>query len=221
MRRTILCLITALLLSGCGIDYEGSTKYIFKGRITDRSGQPMPGIEVSTFVSNGNDEDIISYDHTDSNGNYVMIFPKARKVKTSLYINSTFNGNSGDTTYSGMVVFGIKQEEIDNYTIDFGTTMLYRISESVNLRINLVSTSNRSIVKLRPVGLVQYSQLEYDPASFPDISQEDQYYDPYNRLNYLVAKNQDLVLKYLLEDNTVHEVRVPIGTEDVTFNLEY
>ena len=221
MYRTLLCLVTAVLLSACEIDYEGSTKYIFKGQIRDRNGQPISNIEVATFVYNGNAEDIISRDRTDSNGNYQMIFPKARNVETSLYINSPFNGNNANAEYSGMVVVGIKQASIQNYTINFGATTLFRNDDAVNLRINLISISNRSILKIRPLGLVQYSEIEYDPDFFGIVDPEDQHYDPFNRLDYVVAKNQDLVIKYLLQDNTVHEVHVPVAADDVTFNLEY
>ena len=221
MYKTIFCLLIASLLSGCGIDYEGSTKYIFKGRITDRNGQPIPDIEVATFVYNSNAEDIIGRDRTDSNGNYLMIFPKARNVETSLYINSPYNGNDGNAEYSGTVVIGIGQESIENYAINFGTTTLFRNDDAVNLRINLVSISNRSIIKIRPLGLVQYNEIEYDPEYFGTVDPEDHYYDPFNRLDYVVAKNQDLVIKYVLQDNTVHEVHVPVGAEDLTYNLEY
>jgi len=221
MYKITLCLLMASLFSGCGIDYEGSTKYIFKGQITDRNGQPIPDIEVATFVDNGHASDIIGYDRTDGNGNYLMIFPKARNVETSLYINHEFYGSNTNSNYSGMEVVGIEQESIENYTINFSITKLFRNDDAVNLRINLVSISNRSIIKIRPLGLVQYSEIEYDPDFFGTVDNEDQYFDPDNRLYYVVAKNQDLVIKYVLQDNTVHDVHVPVGAEDLTYNLEY
>jgi len=222
MRKTIFCLLIPILFSGCGIDYEGSTKYIFKGRITDLSGQPIPDIEVATFVTNGSAKDIIGYDHTDSNGNYTMIFPKARNVETSLYLNSEFYGNNSNPSYSGISINNISQEKIKDYTINFGSNILYRNQDVVAFHINLLNVSNIPLLKLKVTGLIQNNTIDYSLQSIEDsFNLGENYSYDYITTDYIVAKNQELMIKYLLADGSVHEINVPVGTENATINLEY
>jgi len=222
MYRTLLCLFAAILLNGCGIDYVGSTKYIFKGRIEDASGWPIPNIEVATFVSDGNTSDVIGYDRTDSDGNYTMIFPKARNVETSLYINSEFYGSHINPSYSGISIININQQEIDNYTINFGISTLYRNQDLISFRINLINLSNIPLVNLQVTGQLQESVVDYSAMLLDDsFNPEETYTNGYIPTEYMVAKNQTLILKYLLADGTISELNVPVGTENLTINLEY
>ena len=186
------------------------------------TGHPIPGIEVATFVTNGNSDDIISIDRTDSNGNYTMIFPKARNVETSLYINSEFYSDNSDPSYSGISIDNISQEKIKDYTINFGTNILYRNQDVVAFHINLLNVSNIPLLKLKVAGLIQNNTIDYSLQSVEDLFTIEQNYGyDYIPTDYIVAKNQELIIKYLLADGSVHELNIPVATENVTINLEY
>lgn len=199
-------MLCAYLLAGCGIDYIGSTKLIFEGQVTGPNGEPLEGIPVITHVYNNNDSDNIGYDITDSNGRYRMIFPKAIKVKVELWINSGVE----DMGLSRTQIYNIDFGQTEDFTIDFGTHQLYEIQNSVRLHLNFDTVSP---VKVNLSGLVSNNRLDYNFEVFPLgadwIEMED----------YLVAPNQVITLKYMLENGTVYETQIPVGEEDIIYNL--
>lgn len=208
MKQLLSGMLCAFFLVSCGIEYDGSTKIIFEGRVTDPEGQPLKGIRVSTNLSNGNDRDEISYDHTDSNGRYLMIFPKADDpVTIEVEIN-----DAEVSELSRSEIVNISFEQASDYKIDFGTTSLYNEANSVSLQIN---TSSVFPVKISLTGLVADNWIDND---FTVIPQDPSW--PLTQTNFNVAPNQVLRLKYLLQDGSVQEREIAIGSENVTYNLE-
>ncbi|MEL1242628.1 hypothetical protein AAEO56_00025 [Flavobacterium sp. DGU11] len=211
MKKLLLVITIAGLLAGCGIDYDGTTKLIFKGRVTTPEGTPLEGIKISTFISNSYHTDEIGYDYTDSNGYYLMIFPKAHeKVNVEVDINSA----GEDSALSRTQIFNIGLDEVNDYTIDFGAQPLYENEGSVLLHIDLPENS-ASILKIGLTGLVDNHRVDHNFSELPEDPNEwahDQ--------DYLVAPNQVITLQYLLQDGTLHEVQIPIGEEELTYTLQ-
>ncbi len=202
-------MLCTLLLAGCGIEYEGSTKIIFEGRITGPDGTPLNGIRVSTNISNGNDRDEISYDHTDSNGRYLMAFPKAEEP---VNIEVEINDVEAPEQFTRSEIVNISFGQAEDYKIDFGTTALYDAANSVSLQIN---TGSISPVKISLTGLVADNWIDND---FTLVPQDSNW--PLTPTSFMVAPNQVIHLKYLLQDGSVHEREIPVGDDNVTYSLE-
>lgn len=209
MKTIVPAMLMAFLLLACGIEYDGSTKIIFEGRVTGPDGAPLSGIRVSTNLSNGNDRDEISYDHTDSNGHYLMIFPKADDPVT---IEVEINDVEVSEALSRSEIVNISFDQAEDYKIDFGTTSLYDAANSVSLQID---TNSVFPVKIGLIGLVADNWID---NNFTVVPQDPVW--PLNQTNFTVAPNQVIKLKYLLSDGSVHEREITIGNEDVIYNLE-
>ena len=219
-KKLLLSISTALFLSGCGIDYDGTTKLIFEGRLTNPNGQPLPGIKVSTHVSNTYYNDEISFDTTDSNGYYRMMFPKADGiVNTEVQINASVYEQIDDASYSSVTIVNIDQQLINDYKIDMGTTQLYQKFDSVRLTLDLNNTSGSSIVKINALGLTDNNTIDYNFEKLYTNKTDDYIYNIVTEYN--VAKNQEVTIKYLLSNGTVNQVKVPVGQENVTYKLNY
>jgi hypothetical protein len=208
MKKLLGVLLTAVLSAGCGIDYDGTTKLIFEGHVTDANGQPLKGIKVITVVSNSDYSDDIGYDHTDVNGHYLMIFPKAdEKVNVAVQINA-----GEGSRFSRTEIYSIDLEEIQDYKIDFGVQALYEFGNSVHLRIIF---PNILPEKVNLDGLVSDKRTDHN---FDILPIESEWWQ--DEADYIVAPNQVLRLKYLLSNGTVHEVQIPVGNEDLTYTVQ-
>ncbi|AWH86222.1 hypothetical protein HYN59_14375 [Flavobacterium album] len=207
MKKLLLALFVAGMSAGCGIDYLGSTKIIFEGRVTNPAGEPLEGIKVSTNISNSETNDEISYDFTDSNGNYRMIFPKAaEKVDIQLFINS----DEANTELSQTVISNISFDDVEDYTIDFGTESLYQSQGSVAFHIDIQNNLPR---KLQVLGMIAYKRIDYH---FEGLPNDPGYGYP---TDFFVAPNQVLTLRIMDPEGNIQEVQVPIGEENVTYTL--
>ncbi|MGQ2985186.1 hypothetical protein [Flavobacterium sp.] len=209
MKQLLTGMLCAFFLSGCGIDYDGATKLVFEGRVTGADGQPLQGVKVSTQISNSTDMDIISYDFTDSNGRYLMIFPKPdERVDIEVIVNSSVDEN----TLSRTGIFNIGLGQFEDFKIDFGTSALYETENSVTLHINF--PNGIQPLKIGLTGLVANNLVDYNFNETP----EDGFTWPNNDI--LVAPDQVITLKYMLSNGSVLETEIPIGDTDVTFNVE-
>jgi len=219
-RNLLLSIFVVVLLCSCGIDYDGTTKLIFEGRVTSPDGTALSGIRVSTTVANNFDSDEISYDTTDDNGYYRMIFPRAKGiVDTKVTINSPYYITSGNNTYSSTAFTNIVLNQVNDYKIDLGTTQLYQKFDSVGLTINLNNTTGNQILKVNTIGLVDDSSIDYNFEK--PYNKDSDKYEYSIKTQFAVAKNQTVTIKYLLVNGTVNEVQVPIGEESVTYTLNY
>ncbi|GGB65073.1 hypothetical protein GCM10007424_01220 [Flavobacterium suaedae] len=235
MNKTILLLIFAFSLCSCGIDYDGKTKIIFEGNITDYNGSPLPNITVGAKYYNGNITDIAGFGETDSNGNFRIIFPGTNEnVDINILINHLdYMNNYNKNSYSTLSIGNITQSVIraHDYKINFSTIQLYDLNDdnSVNLRVNINKTSSYydGIIKVNIIGIADDNYIDYDFDNIPSDSPSNynaQYdanlYYEYSR-TYLVAKNQTIKIKYMLSDYSVHETEVYIGEESVERTITY
>jgi len=209
-----------MLLCGCGIDYDGTTKLIFEGQLTNPNGTPLPGIRVSTTVANSYYSDEISYTTTDDNGYYRMIFPKPKGIiDTKVTINSPYHSVTSNSPYSSTTITQIGLDKVNDYKLDLGTTQLYQKFDSVGLTLNLNNISGSSIIKINALGLVDNNTTDFNFEQPYRPGTDDYLYNVATQ--FAVAKNQVVTIIYLLIDGTVNKVEVPIGEESVTYTLNY
>ena len=219
MLRTLFIFCCCGILAGCGIDYDGKTKLIFEGRVIDRQGNPIENIEVFTTISDGNTTDKIGVDATDENGNYRMIFPGADEdVVFRIHFNQKEYAPDEVLSWSSASIFNIGQDEVkdNDYLINFGETQLYPVAESVQLTLQVSENLEHYVEFISFEGLVDDNNTNYN---FPEPSQD--YYDYYDyETTFNVAKNQVLILKYIMDGGQVHEVQIPVGEESLTYTIE-
>lgn len=225
MNKVLFLAITALTLYGCNtIEYEGSTKIIFEGRVTDPNGNPLEGIPVEAEYNDGDVRDIAGIGETNANGEYLIMFPGAREdVAIELQINWQYHNYSSlsNTTYVNITRSVLRA---DDYKINFEPVKLYPINNSVTLALNFVSSnSGRSLLKYDVLGMVNVNYIDYNFQNIPmDTPRSfEPYYDYYPYNNISVAKNQLLTIKYMLSDFSVYEVEVPVGEESFEYTISY
>lgn len=207
MTKHCLTLLAAcLLLASCNdIDYDGTTKIVFKGKVTGPDGTSMANVPVKIMISDGNEYEESSSDITDANGNFLAVSPGAfEKVSYSVEIAGT-----------GAVYYNILPELLDDYLVDTGTTKLYYGDDYVVLTI--ASEIPNTLQKVNVLGAANGNYIDYT-FNLP-VDYQDDVRSYYYHYTYIVAPNQDVVVKYMLLDNTVLEETVHIGTEDLTHTL--
>jgi hypothetical protein len=230
MKKIILLFITALFIQSCiydEIDYHGATKEVFEGVLTDPAGNPLEGIKVSAYLSNGSDADIPGYDFTDSNGKYKFVFPGVSKFDSdedfyvALLVNQERYTEARDNRYSSFTIHNIKLDRMDNHKIDFGTSALFDTEDATSLSINFVAsspTAQRPAVNL--LGMVNRNFIDYN-QSLLDVYE---YY--FDQADFTVAKNQVITLLYQPYNpdgspGAIEEVDIAIGEGPVTYTLTY
>lgn len=235
-----------LLLTSCDdrLEYSGTKKIVFEGRIVDENNLPLNNIDVSVYVTkNGSggggwfmyapdshsDDDIITYTTTDGNGYYRMIFPMPkdqdnidllinREVETSTHYNPD---------YSNSVITGIKPENIIDYGLDLGEQKIFNLNNQTELTvtINNMPLYYYGYIDIELTGLVNDAIYDYNlPAHFNyDIT--GPYEDTSAHYAFKVAKNQDIVFTYSNGNingiSSYAQTTIHIGNEPVNYIIEY
>src|SRR5690606_34724565 len=114
--KNLFLLFLSVIFCSCGLDYEGSERDAFVGKIIDENGNPKPGVYVQTIANidgsppfSGGDYDVISYDYTDENGNFEMLFPSPKNEdEMQLLVNYSDRYNAYDPAYSTTDFYNIQ-----------------------------------------------------------------------------------------------------------------
>lgn len=227
--KKIALLLLVLSIQPCynDIDYHGGSKEVFEGVLTDQMGNPLPGIKVSAYISNGNDADIPGYDFTDANGFYRMVFPGVSRfdiddeLYVALLVNQEVYSEVNNPQYSSFTIHNIKLNEMVNHKINFGTSALFIPEDATSLSINFVASSAGAIKPaVNLLGMVDRNFIDYN-QSLLDVF--DYYFD---QADFTVAKNQTVTLLYQPYNfdsipGDIIEIEIPIGEEPVTYTLTY
>lgn len=218
MLKRIIILVFGVIVTGCGIDYDAETKIIFDGYITNAAGDPLKDIEVLVHVANGGQSDNIGIATTDSNGYYKTIFPKPENnfTSTELKINYSRYGIN-NTPYSQTVISNIRLANIKDYKISFEAQSLYDQQDSVELMLNPQAVSGLNIVKLNVEGFVEQKVIDHD-FNAPPASTDELWNSP---SVYTVKKNQVVKIKYMLADNSIHEISTIVTDVNTTLTFDY
>lgn len=205
------------ILSGCDIQYQGDTRLLVTGKVVDRDGSPISGVDVITNVSlgygfGGRNEDI-GITSTDDQGVFTMLFPKPKgEIDYTIHFLSTEN-------YQEKRFVNIFYEDFTDYAFRVGEVSLFKNDDIVNLdfSFNQINPQN-NITELNVIGMLADYRVWVNPI---DEHQNNIYYRQHE-----VAKNQTLVLEYIVHNftnnqNTTHTETIEIGEQNVTHTITY
>ena len=223
----IACCILSTFIS-CDIHYDGETKLVVTGKLTDKNGVPIPETNVDILI-NGlgtySNSDLISYGKTDINGIFTYIFPapdSENEIDISIN-NYMLNYDTKNTTNE----FQTKQiialpKNFKNYKLNLNTITLYRNDDITQLQIILNPITNKKqLLNLDIEGLIITNSFNLNPIVIPN-------YTPPIETYYSVSKNQTLILKYKVVDyssgtsiTTENNISIPVANEKVIYTLTY
>jgi hypothetical protein len=210
-------LFLLFILAGCDIQYQGDTRLLVTGKVIDRNGSPISGMDVITKVSMGTGfgsrKDNIGIASTDHQGVFTMLFPKPKgEIDYTIHFLSTEN-------YQEKRFVNIFYEDFTDYAFRMGETTLYKNDDIVNLDLsfNQINQQN-NITELNVIGMLADYVVWVNPI---DDHQNYVYYRQHQ-----VAKNQTIVLEYVVHDftnnqNTSHTETIEIGEQNVTHTITY
>lgn len=225
--KTLYVFLMVITCYSCGIEYDGETKLVTKGRILDVNNQPLANIPIvmydrafgnygGHFPGSPGETIEISNTTTDANGDYLMITPRPKNTdERKIKINSL------DSPLQSKTFSAITNDVYNNYELNLGATKIYPKSEIVNLMIvlNQVNFSHR-IINIQLLGEDATFEVPYQPFLFTgEIF--------YTYLNpFQVLKNQSIWIVYEVlntQNNNVTTLsqEVEISDEDVNFTLTY
>jgi hypothetical protein len=218
-----------MICISCGIEYEGETKLITKGRILDVNNQPLANIPISMFDELRNSGNIlffpgsreesieISNTKTDANGYYLMITPKPKNTdERKIKINSQSDSSLQSKTFSA-----ITNDVYYNYELDLGSTKIYQKNDIVNLMIVLNQVNfNHRVVNIQLLG----EDATFDVAYQPFLFSTENFYTFLNP--FQVLKNQTLLIEYEvlnIQNNSItsYTQTMNIANENVSFTINY
>lgn len=208
-------IIIILMTSGgsCStIDYNGENRLMVKGKVIDKNGNPIQGIDVETEVYGTEIDvrsDIISFVKTSSDGSFVMLFPEPEKGTRFSIELADDNGVFHYKTYTG-----IKKENFFDLGYNLGEIQLFEPNDLVDLNINFQNYSNVKVTDLKLVGGV---------AGTYYINPPNEWYYSYN---VRAVKNQTITVEYKVRNYsnnqiTNHTENIAVGEENLTYTLNY
>ncbi|MEX2350420.1 MAG: hypothetical protein WD554_06030 [Flavobacteriaceae bacterium] len=205
------------ILSSCDIQYEGNTRLLVTGEVVGRNGSPLSGVDVIAKISQGSGfgsrKENIGITTTDEQGVFKMLFPKPKgEIDYTIHFLSAEN-------YQEKRFVNIFYEDFNDYAYRMGETTLYKNDDIVNLdfSFNQINPQN-NITELNVIGMLADYLVWVNP------NDEQQNYVYYSQ--YQVAKNQTLVLEYIVHDfinnqNTSHSETIVIEEQNVTYTITY
>ncbi len=234
LKKLFFAFIGFIILSACTDDYQWNTKIIAEGRVVDLNGNPVSNVNVSIqadFDYSGiypygnwnSGPELISYTKTDANGNYRMMFPRPKDSALMLFINADENGNPIFQSSSATVIYNIKEENFNDYIINFGDRICFPIEDvtTFSIELNDDPSINSSITNINIDGLLKKNFVDYNfaPGDFESFHFNNQ---------SVVKSNQELLVKYVvmtaINNNvvyTINEVPVQIGSTPVIYTINY
>lgn len=208
----------ALLCLNCTIEYDGDTRFVVEGQLTDRNENPISNHAVQVWVHTeqegyGSDRDLISFTRTNGFGEFKMAFPRA---KGNIYYNIKML--DGSDTYQNKTVSRIKAKNFKDYTFTSDSPLTLLKTDDIaelNLTLNAINPENQ-IIDLSLDGILADRVIYVNPPNNPVPYYGDNYYQN-------VAKNQTLTVNYDVRDNNTQAINsyqetIVITNEDT---LEY
>lgn len=199
--------ITSLLLiflTACGIEYEGETKLVIKGKIVDSNNNPLVNKEVKLFVyregqpgigfSSPSEENFIGKALTNSIGEYTMVIPKPKNDFDEIIVET----NPENNTLNPKQYRNIKTTDFLNYQLILPNSKLYLISEltTMNLGFNSTSGGFNDLIDVKFTG---------------EFSNFIEYYNPItdtiaNFYNLNVKRNQNFIVTYKIKNRNTNQI---------------
>lgn len=213
MKKLFFVLLLTTLASCESIQYDGETRLVFKTRVLNAGGAPLPNSHVDLMVSSGYDSDIISTGKTDANGLLTLVFPAPETNYTmSLIVHHD------EDSYMQREITNLYKTDFENYTLNFQDVYLLKGDETAPLNLTLNQVSTNTYLKRISISGIYHLDSEYynDPL-------EDYYPIP---TVFLVKKNQAFQLKYKVVNTmtgveTEHTVDLQIANDPLNYTLNY
>jgi hypothetical protein len=217
--KKIIGLIAVLAVLSCEVQYDGNTRYIAKTIVVDKNGIPIKDIQVdvnSREVDRNYDDNIASAT-TDDKGFSMHFFPSLQESGTySIVINPEGN------IYQTKSISNIKLSDFENFVFESGPITLYKNEDIVNFQIKLYPINENHTIESIEIDAISAN----DRILYNDMPNDDDYYYPEN--SFKVLKNQNFNIIYKVRDHstnpttlTDYSVNVSIGSESLTYELEY
>lgn len=210
MKKITLLLILAM--TSCGISYDGEERLVLQTTVVDRHGNPLENIETRVQVSDSDADEDISNGNSDANGNKLLIFPKPKSARISVYFTD-FNNQ-----FETKRIHQIELFDFVNYKLTLPNVVMYNSEDITTLEIDLQSSgTNNYISRL----FIEAETPNFDENFHPENQENDGFIETYFR----ILKNQEVTLNYTIVDNTGefqnYSVPIIIGNESVNYILNY
>lgn len=205
MKKIIIVFV--LILSSCGIEYDGETKIVVKGKVVDENNNPIINKEVNLYVSRYEaaipfvfylpyEQNNIGKAVTNNNGEYTMVIPKPANNYSEIIVET----NSTDNNLNQKQFRNIQVENFINYELNLPTSILYNKLDLATLNIipNNVNPNN----ELKKIELIGFVPNEIEYLNFPES------YSFTSQLERLVKKNQTVILKYTVLNLTTNTTSI-------------
>jgi hypothetical protein len=204
--KTILFTSLLFLFISCGIEYDGETKLVIKGKILLENNLPLTNHEVKLFVrqeASGipfiffipSETNFIGRATTNANGEYTMVIPKPKSNNNEIIVEINSN-----TTFNKRQVRNIDIDDFSNFEILVATDKLYLRENLSQLFINLNQVNpNFQLISINYIGDYTNEVSFFKPLS-------DNYINIYNDLAQLVKKNQELVIQYEVKNMNTNAI---------------
>lgn len=193
MKKIVILLV--LILSSCGIEYDGGTKIVIKGKVVDSDNNPIENKEINLFVSRESyglsflfhvpsEENNIGKAITNSMGEYTIVIPKPSNNFTEIIVEI----NSDLNNLNRKQFRNIQNSNFINFELVLPTSVLYENTDlaTLNVNPNNVNPSNE-LRKIEFIGVLPNEFVYFNP-----IENELDFID----FNRLVKKNQTIILRY-------------------------
>ena len=193
MKKIVILLV--FILSSCGIEYDGETKIVIKGKVVDSDNNPIENKEINLFVSRESygfpflfyvpsEENNIGKAITNSMGEYTIVIPKPSNNFSEIIVET----NSDLNNLNRKQFRNIQNSNFINFELVLPTSVLYKNSDlaTLNVNPNNVNPSNE-LRKVEFIGILPNEFVYFNP-----IENEQDYID----FNRLVKKNQTIILRY-------------------------
>lgn len=195
-----LIILFVFILTSCGIEYDGETKLVVKGKVVDENNIPIANKEVNLFVSNesyktsiGYSTDCIGITKTNNEGVYTMVFPKPKNFG-EIYVDI----NKNDNLYNNKQFRNIQNHNFNAYQLHLPTSILYQKNTLALLNIFLNQTNiSHQLKNIELIGLVP-NEIEFlnPPTHFASYMER------------FVKKNQNLILRYTVFNHSTNQTTI-------------
>ncbi|MCG2612047.1 DUF4198 domain-containing protein [Flavobacterium sp. SM15] len=219
--KKILFFSLCILLTGCGLQYDGDERFLITGRLVDQDNVPLSNSKVELFVYGGysnDDHDLISFDETDENGVFKMVFPRPINAYEIELIC-----NRDTSIYQDKSFLNIKNTNFTDFKFNLNTIKLFKKEDISKLEITLNQVNSNKVIKqFKLIGNLARTEVYVNP-----LDQTDPY--PYVESFYSeeVMKNQTIIAEYALYDYTTNQTQtlqqsIIVGSNNVTqFSINY
>jgi hypothetical protein len=220
--KNLSFLLVFLCLISCGLEYDGSTRIEFKGRIVDETGLPLKNISLKAIAElrtdlmyGAHDSDVVSYGQTDENGEFKLFFSSPiNETDLMLWINSDDSENPVNPAYSQIIYYHIEEEDTPDFRLDIGTVELIGVEDLVDLRVHFTNSNPFWIHGANYEGKMK---IKYWNMS-PNLEDEFLYASPLR-----VKPNQTIEVQYYYYTDNSELMSgiedITIGNQDLTYEI--